>query len=990
MRTTLWTLSLGPLLMLRAALIGMSSEGGQGDLRLANRQSPCDGVVLVRHQGEWGHLCNQEWTLAEASVVCRQLGCGPAVGAPKYVPLPGEMVRPWLHNVSCWGNETSLWECSLGAWSQSACPHEWVVVALCANGTFREIRLVKGRSPCAGLPEIRNSNGVDRFCGLHMEEATVFCRELECGHVLQAPRHDVGVSKYMTCKGTESTIRNCRLNNKLRGGCDLRLDAEVVCSGHVEARLVGGEHSCAGRLEVLRGLTWGTVCHADLDLPTAHVVCRELGCGMAVSTLGGAQFGQGSGPVWLEAFRCVGNESLLFHCPREPGHHCGHNQDAALTCSEFRLVNGNSACEGRVELQVQGAWAPLCAANWDLADAMVLCHQLNCGNSVSIPPGGHFGGGEASIWPDVFHCVGTEPHLLHCPASTLGAHPCVPGNSASTICSGLQDILRLRDGQSHCDGRLEISLDGSWGRVLDDAWDMRDASVVCRQLGCGEPQRAYNAPAPIHWTVPVGLSQVRCLGAETRLTQCNVSTSLLVPAGTLQDAGVVCSGSLRMRLAAGPGRCAGRVEVYYQGSWGTVCDDAWDLRDAQVVCRHLDCGHALSAPGNAHFGSGTGRIWMDELDCLGNETSLWECQSGSWGQHDCRHKEDAGVFCSESVALRLRGGTSGCVGWLDVFYNGSWGAVCSNTLRDTSLNIVCRQMGCGDQGWLENRPSPAAGLGISWVDNIKCRKLHNVTLWQCPSAPWNPHSCAQEEEVWINCEGPSQVGPQDPAQTPNCSSPLGCLEGSVLRVLGGEDGCSGRVELWHAGSWGTVCDDSWDLADAEVVCRQLGCGKALAALGEAAFGRGLGPVWLDEVECLGSEVTLEACQSELWGHGDCTHKEDAGVRCAGVPTTTTLSPYLSSPPVAEVWTLPEIACLVLGCLLGIVFLVMAAQWCHIRDACLGCGMLGHQQSDGVYEDIEVGPVQKKEKTTASMILMQEEGYDDAEEPEDLSGESAEE
>lgn len=96
---------------------------------------------------------------------------------------------------------------------------------------------------------------------------------------------------------------------------------------------MGGEHSCAGRLEVLRGLTWGTICHADLDLPTANVVCQELGCGIAVSTLGGAQFGQGSGPVWLEAFRCVGNESLLFHCPREPGHHCGHNQDAGLTCS---------------------------------------------------------------------------------------------------------------------------------------------------------------------------------------------------------------------------------------------------------------------------------------------------------------------------------------------------------------------------------------------------------------------------------------------------------------------------------------------------------------------------------------------------------------------------------------------------------------------------------------------------------------------------------
>lgn len=78
-------------------------------------------------------MCNQEWTLAEASVVCRQLDCGPAVGAPKYVPLPEERKQPLLHNVSCRGNESSLWECSLGAWTRAPCPHEWMVVALCAS-----------------------------------------------------------------------------------------------------------------------------------------------------------------------------------------------------------------------------------------------------------------------------------------------------------------------------------------------------------------------------------------------------------------------------------------------------------------------------------------------------------------------------------------------------------------------------------------------------------------------------------------------------------------------------------------------------------------------------------------------------------------------------------------------------------------------------------------------------------------------------------------
>lgn len=109
-------------------------------------------------------------------------------------------------------------------------------------------------------------------------------------------------------------------------------------------------------------------------------------------------------------------------------------------------------------------------------------------------------------------------------------------------------------------------------------------------------------------------------------------------------------------------------------------------------------------------------------------------------------------FLPGSVALRLRGGIHRCAGWLDVFYNGTWGAVCSNALKDISLSIICKQLGCGEQGWLENKPVHSS-LGTSWVDDIECRRLRNSTLWQCPSAPWHPHSCAPGEEVWITCAG---------------------------------------------------------------------------------------------------------------------------------------------------------------------------------------------------------------------------------------------
>jgi len=102
-----------------------------------------------------------------------------------------------------------------------------------------------------------------------------------------------------------------------------------------------------------------------------------------------------------------------------------------------------------------------------------------------------------------------------------------------------------------------------------------------------------------------------------------------------------------------------------------------------------------------------------------------------------------------------------------------------------------------------------------------------------------------------------------------------------LRVVGGEDACSGRVEIWNQGSWGTICDDSWDLADANVVCRQLGCGSAVSALSEAAFGEGTGPIWLEKVHCKGTELSLWDCPSKPLFGKNCNHKEDAAVDCSG-------------------------------------------------------------------------------------------------------------
>ncbi|CAB4045365.1 deleted in malignant brain tumors 1 -like, partial [Paramuricea clavata] len=92
----------------------------------------------------------------------------------------------------------------------------------------------------------------------------------------------------------------------------------------------------------------------------------------------------------------------------------------------------------------------------------------------------------------------------------------------------------------------------------------------------------------------------------------------------------------------------GRVEVFFAGQWGTICDDAWDIRDARVVCRQLGYLNAVAALGGYKVPDGSGKIWLDSVRCKGSEKKLSTCSHDKWGSHNCGHSEDAGVECSNT------------------------------------------------------------------------------------------------------------------------------------------------------------------------------------------------------------------------------------------------------------------------------------------------------------------------------------------------------
>ncbi|KAK3517720.1 hypothetical protein QTP70_016391, partial [Hemibagrus guttatus] len=372
------------------------------------------------------------------------------------------------------------------------------------------------------------------------------------------------------CNGSESTLKDCVSAGRGENyGCEHVHDAGVTCSEHEaensddiitadqktvvqtdSVRLVNGGSRCAGRVEVLHDGTVGNNsllvltgalgewrCFMEVPGPQcvmltltsriAEVVCRELGCGIPVKVLGSAAFGRGEGQVWTEEHQCRGSESDISFCPTSSSlkhSNWSHDNDVGLTCSEARLVNGSDSCSGRVELRYLGEWGTVCAVGWDMRAADVLCAQLDCGSAVAVVEVDWFGEGSGHIWADVFDCQGKETHLSLCGVSSRSRATCSHKHDAGVICNGSSMALhegRVRlSGGSECQGEVEIYFRQDWRRVLLDSWSLSEASVLCRQLGCGSVLNYLSSPSTTehkHMCV-TGFS---CSGSEAHLGDCS-------------------------------------------------------------------------------------------------------------------------------------------------------------------------------------------------------------------------------------------------------------------------------------------------------------------------------------------------------------------------------------------------------------------------------------------------------------------------------------
>ncbi|XP_041484627.1 deleted in malignant brain tumors 1 protein-like [Lytechinus variegatus] len=437
----------------------------------------------------------------------------------------------------------------------------------------------------------------------------------------------------------------CHLNIKMKFAaylvlCFLATSARAQTEG-ANVRLVDGSASNEGRVEVYANERWGTVCDDSWDDTDATVVCQSLGFESGTANTN-AHFGEGSGDILLDDVSCTGAESSLLECSNSGigSHNCGHYEDAGVTCLAVRLVDGSAPNEGRVEVYADGGWGTVCDDSWDDTDATVVCQSLGF-ESGTANTNAHFGEGSGDILLDDVSCDGGETSLLECSNPGIGTHNCGHHEDAGVTCLPTE-LVRLVDGSASNEGRVEVYANGGWGTVCDDFWDDTDATVVCQSLGFGSGTANTNA----HFGEGSGeilLDDVSCDGGETSLLECSnpgIGTHNCVHQ---EDAGVTCLPTVRLV----DGSCAGegRVEVYYDGAWGTVCDDLWDDTDATVVCQSLGYTSGI-AVGNAGFGEGTGEILLDNVECASTDTDIFDCQSNAIGDDNCFHSEDAGVTCS--------------------------------------------------------------------------------------------------------------------------------------------------------------------------------------------------------------------------------------------------------------------------------------------------------------------------------------------------------
>ncbi|XP_069122420.1 scavenger receptor cysteine-rich domain superfamily protein-like [Argopecten irradians] len=551
------------------------------------------------------------------------------------------------------------------------------------------------------------------------------------------------------------------------------------------------------------------------------------------------------------------------------------------TAGTLALVNGSVESEGRLEIYYEGQWGNVYGPRWERKDAIVVCRQLGYGYGVGVMdlP---FGLGDNLFVMDSIHCSGAESSFLEC--ENRFRSPFTSSKRAvGVICSytpferEYRDTVRLTNGDSIYQGRVEILHSSYWGTVCHVDWDDRDAMVVCRELGYGEGIAVFkNTFGNANESLVTWLNHVECDGSEQRLADC--------PSGGWgnqncyhnYDAGVICSGNTTypehgtLRLMNGTNENSGRVEINVFGEWSSIYQKSWRYKDAQVACRQLNYTEGTPI---YYTDPGKGPMYLELMYCVGSESRLIDCPRQGYYGTISSASENAGVVCTGDIndplegEVRLMNGSNALEGRVEVYHAGHWGQIWEDSPNipwsTENVNVVCGQL-----GYSGVRAVYASFFGLVdspvWMQNVNCAG-NESRLSECSFNGWGV------QELYT----PNAVTHKGISVVCAMGFPISVSYGDI-RLVGGPDIYSGRVEIYGPLGYGTVCQDIASTQVAKVICQQLGYSYTRRER-FSFFGESTHTVWLKFSRCSGEEQRLEYCELASWGFEPrCSNAEELG------------------------------------------------------------------------------------------------------------------
>ncbi|CAM4718502.1 unnamed protein product [Leuciscus chuanchicus] len=733
-------------------------------------------------------------------------------------------------------------------------------------------------SPCKGRLEVRDDKGqwglVCHF-GWKRENGQVVCKSLKCGDEVES---GIEMTRYrdlsqpkqylmdqVDCISNEMSLWNCGFDGANKKVCkDDKQDSfiTVQCSGAVKLSLDlnGQSGKCAGvvQYKTSEGRIFG-VCESDLDDKKADKICQELGCGnhRHIPKPGLFKVNQSDENVVLN---CDAKDQFSWQCMESTK--CAER--ASVICNNyerFRLRgDNNNLCSGILEKYsvTNKAWVPVQKS--DITDD--ICTQLNCGGNFTTD---------------------------------------YKNNSLRLTCSA---DVKLRNFTSTCFGTVSVSVNGFNYGVCYSKSNKGLGEQVCKELGCGGVLSEEEGSVLTEGL----LTNVECLGDETSLWHCLAKHEKK----RCKPTTVICAGSLDVRLSDGLGRCSGRVELQWGGSWKSINSNGWTNVNSDIVCTHLKCGTSVKK-NPLSFTEGK----QNQL-----ETRHFMCESSSAKLHECLKKErplsilpNVQIVCQKEELMFFEGDS--CKGRVLVkSFNETEAKANRPVANKTEANDICRATQCGDVAHsFEIQNDTYVSVTCSGSVSVTLRNKNNEQCWGTVEVCQNGKCggvCNIEKEDSekicndLGCGKPIQSQLKNPTQYHGsvthysvhclnevkkismcrfipisgdyCQYPAQVIcTGSVKAKLEDpRDKCAGTVSLFYRGKLTPVCHDTLNAELSNAICRELKCGEFIpTTVSRDEFQK----AELSKIKCQSDAKSVSECNLEdISDKGSCT----AGyIKCTG-------------------------------------------------------------------------------------------------------------